>query len=769
MRRRGMKKRLISGLIATTVALNVTWPMAMAATSSGQWNTMSIYINGTPFSNPYEVAQSDGTTITTYIPIFYVNQALSQLGFQMGWNGTHKTWAISTTQTGLNLPAASNGVGNTEVTINGVQIKKFNTIVKTDPASGVATTYVPIYYLTSIFQILGLSAKWDGVTRVWSIVDNGNSGTTTSTTSTTTTSTTTTGGSTTTGTSSSSVVTPTIALQAGNGTTTNIIVTGAQSGANLTLYTSSGSTVVSTLANTSGTATFYNVGTGTFYVTESVNGATSEPSNEVTVSATSTTSMPSLSVGSSNGTWYIAVNNAAANATATLYSTAGSEITSTTTNQYGYATFDNVSSGNYYVVVSANGQNIQSNAVTVNTSSPTSTGSSLTAPVLTVSSANTLTASNVQAYATVTIYTSNGTLYGTLTATSAGIAALNNVAAGSYYAVQSWNGSTSAVSNTVTVGSSNGITTPYLSANGNVLTVSNLEANATVKLYTSSGAIYATLAASSAGEATWSNAANGSYYAVQTWDGITSAASNTVTVGSSSGITTPYLSVSGSVLTVSDLEANSTVTLYTSSGAVYATLAASSSGVATWSNAANGSYYAVQTWDGYTSSASNTVTVGSSGSITTPVLSVTTSNSVNYLTVSNLEANASVTLYNSNGTYYGSLTASSSGTASWNNVATGSYYAVQTWDGYTSSASNTVTVGSSLAQPNVSVSGNTILVTNVEPSAQVTVFTSSGGVYLVTTASTSGTATFTNVAAGYYYVTQNWDGSTSTSSSVYVS
>lgn len=580
-------KRIFTSLFATTITMSMSVPMAFAASStattsatstattgstttvaastttsasSEHWFQMQLQVDGTTINTPYAIAQSDGYNLTTYVPIYYVDRALSKVGYQVKWDGVTKTWSLTTTDTSLDFSGNTVGAGNTEITVNGKIIKKLYSVVNRDPDGGAYTTYVPIYYVTPLFQAVGATAVWNGDTRIWSI--------TTTDTGTSTSSPTSSGGtasassgsgnagsvssqSTSTSSTSPSLPAPSIQLVQ-NGGSDNITVSDAVGGGLLTLYNSTtGNSVISTSADANGQATFYNVGTGTYDVVETANGETSATSNTVTVSSTPTSSTmaPVIYANSSNGIWYIGVNNAVPTSTVTLYSTNGNEITSATANQYGVAIFPNVNTGNYYVVDIANGSSMQSNAVAVNESSSNSSSDAGSAasssavpatPYLTMTQNNgvgVLTVSNVSPSAQVTLYTSDGTVSNTSTVPSSGVVTFYNVTSGTYYVTQTSNGVQSAESNSVTISPAavSSLEQPSLSVsetNGIYsLTASNVEPNATVNLYTSNGNLYSTLGVGSSSSVTFYNVASGQYDAVETLNGQTSAASNDIVVG----------------------------------------------------------------------------------------------------------------------------------------------------------------------------------------------------------------------------------------------
>ncbi len=683
-------KRTLTGFLAASVVIGTAIPTVLATTSMNQWFKMTIQVNGTILSTPFGVAENDGSTTTTYIPMYYVNQALTKVGYQVAWNGITQTWDLTASQKGLGFSSSDVGSGNIGITVNGQLMRKINAIVQRDPEGGVDTTYIPIYYVTPLFQAFGISNVWNGITHQWSITGQSGGSSSSSTNNNLP------------GSGATNINPPSIALNQSNASA-NITVSNASSGAMLILYNTNGSEILSTSATTDGTATFYNVGTGSYYVVENLNGSKSGQSNVVTVTANTSTSTPSIFSGQSNGAWYIGVNNAASGAVLTLYSTNGNKIASINANQSGNATFNNVMGGTYYVVETLNDLGYQSNAISINTT----TGAVLSIPIMSVNSNNgigSITVSNVVANATVFLYTLSGAVYSTATANSSGYATFNNVGSGTYYAVQAWNGTQSAASNDVSVNTTTGgtLSVPSTAVNTNngigSITVSNVVAGATVFLYTSAGAVYSTATAISPGYATFNNVGSGTYYVVQAWNGAQSAASNNVSVNTTTGgtLSVPSTAVNTNngigTITVSNVVAGATVFLYTSTGAVYSTATANSSGYATFNNVGSGTYYVVQAWNGAQSAASNNVIVNTTtnNNLSTPNATINTTNGVETITISNVVAGAVVYLYTSNGAVYSTVIANSSGYATFSGMGSGIYFAVQAWNGVRSTASNDV-------------------------------------------------------------------------------
>lgn len=709
---------------------------------------MNVNVNGQTVSTPYGIAENDGSSTTTYLSLYYIDQALQKLDYTATWDGTNKTWSI-TTNTSPDFSSMTVGTGNTSIEVNGTVVKKVNTIVQPDPQTKSQTTYVPIFYVGEVLQDLGVTETWDGTAHVWSISNEDSSS----------------------GTTTQSVKIPKAQVESSNGSS-NIAVTGTTPNAVLTLYTSAGTRVLSTSADANGDGTFYNVPAGSYYVTASVGNVESAKSNSVKVDASSTVqTTPSIFASESNGVWYIEVNNTAPGATVTLYDIAGKKLGSTTSNSYGHVTVNDVGAGTYYVIATENGQSYQSNAITIDPASSASL-STPTATVVQTSAEVDISVSNAVPNATVTLYTSAGTVQATATSSSSGYATFTNVPAGKYYAVQTWNGETSGNSNTVTVT----VTTPATpsiattSQNGVAsITASNLSPNAVVTLYASTGTVYSTATAGANGTAIFSNVANGTYYVKQTVNGQQSASSNEVTVNTS--LAAPVASaqvLNGSwTITVSSVQANAIVTLYTAAGVVEGTSVANANGSATFSNVSPGAYYAKQTANNTQSAASNQVTIAG---VVSPTVSLVQGNGVGTITVQGLTPNEVVNLYMSSGTLYATNVASTTSLV-FQNVPPGTYYAESVQGSTQSPPSNEVTVSSgpgtsTLLPPTLMVSGSTITAANVPNGMIVTLYRSGGTVYATSSGTASNEVTFSNVPSGSYYAVNSINSSQSGSSNV---
>ncbi|GMA62633.1 hypothetical protein GCM10025859_30730 [Alicyclobacillus fastidiosus] len=97
-----MKKWVFSCLMFVSL-LVCTWSTSYANTLT----QATISYNGVSLSNPYAVVTSDGSDDTTYMPIWYIGQALTDAGVSQSWNGTTHVWTLSTSQKEIFLASQS--------------------------------------------------------------------------------------------------------------------------------------------------------------------------------------------------------------------------------------------------------------------------------------------------------------------------------------------------------------------------------------------------------------------------------------------------------------------------------------------------------------------------------------------------------------------------------------------------------------------------------------------------------------------------------------
>lgn len=153
--RRRLKASLV-GITATGIVMGLTVPAAFAATGV-TWSQKNI-----DFST-YAASGVSGYTAsgTTYMPIWYVMQALKKSGYGVSFNG--RVLNLTPPQgTTPNTAGLTVGSGNFSIEINGQSVKNIDSQVRNDPASGKPTQYIPIYYIQQILSALSFYNAWDG-------------------------------------------------------------------------------------------------------------------------------------------------------------------------------------------------------------------------------------------------------------------------------------------------------------------------------------------------------------------------------------------------------------------------------------------------------------------------------------------------------------------------------------------------------------------------------------------------------------------------------
>ena len=171
-------------LAGMTLVAGLGTAPVMAATQSGYTMVAThIHLNGQTVSNPQHVVAKDpwSGTNTTWVPIYYLQQALKHVGFQTTWNGTDLVFAkypanwkfdVALGNPEANPIVAPAGQMQISLVAGGPPSMNLPKLVAKDPASGVNTTYVPIYYVDSVLtHDFGMGTTWDGVN--WNLTGQG--------------------------------------------------------------------------------------------------------------------------------------------------------------------------------------------------------------------------------------------------------------------------------------------------------------------------------------------------------------------------------------------------------------------------------------------------------------------------------------------------------------------------------------------------------------------------------------------------------------------
>lgn len=153
-------KRIASILAGLSILSAAPTVFAASPTHSQQSaGTKTVSLNGNTLSTPKTVVYHG----TSYMPIWYLIQALNKIGISNKWNGTK--WSLSTPSSmSLQTNHIDPGTGRASIVINNRLVKRVDAITTTDAASGKDTTYMPIWYLMQILTSLDLRAAWNGQT-----------------------------------------------------------------------------------------------------------------------------------------------------------------------------------------------------------------------------------------------------------------------------------------------------------------------------------------------------------------------------------------------------------------------------------------------------------------------------------------------------------------------------------------------------------------------------------------------------------------------------
>lgn len=166
-----MKRAIAIGTIPAVLTGLVQIGIAQAATQPIQDVSLkTISYSGVASATVYGFVASDGGSLTTYMPVWYVSNILKQAGIKSSWNGS--TWSLTVPNTfkiDLSNPArlTTSSYNNTTVQINGTAVQQMHSIVHADPMGSSLTTYVPIWYIEQMLKRLGLKSNWSGTT--WTI------------------------------------------------------------------------------------------------------------------------------------------------------------------------------------------------------------------------------------------------------------------------------------------------------------------------------------------------------------------------------------------------------------------------------------------------------------------------------------------------------------------------------------------------------------------------------------------------------------------------
>lgn len=152
------------GLFGAMVATSVAW--AGTSSSIPEWAPTVIKANGQVVSHVEHIIAVDpfSQEKTSWLPIWYLETALSKLGVQSTWNGrvwtmeTPSSWRADVKNTIGKMPTAS----EMELVIDGKEVEIAPKLVAKEPWGHSETTYAPVYYVMEAVQAAGGEVAWNG-------------------------------------------------------------------------------------------------------------------------------------------------------------------------------------------------------------------------------------------------------------------------------------------------------------------------------------------------------------------------------------------------------------------------------------------------------------------------------------------------------------------------------------------------------------------------------------------------------------------------------
>jgi hypothetical protein len=163
-------KQCATALVALSGALTaMTFAVQAEAASQTTYYNTRIVLNGSVVSQPKHIVAVDpwSNIQTSFVPVWYVNQALARLSIQVTWDGRVLNFVLPQGMSAdLSHPASPVPINarTLGIAINGTIVGYAPRQVARDPAGGQQTTYVPVYYLQQALKRVGITATWDGTT-----------------------------------------------------------------------------------------------------------------------------------------------------------------------------------------------------------------------------------------------------------------------------------------------------------------------------------------------------------------------------------------------------------------------------------------------------------------------------------------------------------------------------------------------------------------------------------------------------------------------------
>lgn len=161
--------RKVLGVAASLLSVSMFAPSVFASTQAPVIKKefrATILVGGKVQSHPIAIWAMDGNTLTTYMPVWYIIQALRTAGYGASWDAAQHTLNLLSTVAWNQNANSRVGTGNARIQVNYALARNVNDMVIKDPAGGANaqdTVYMPIYYIDQVLKDMqGPVTTWNG-------------------------------------------------------------------------------------------------------------------------------------------------------------------------------------------------------------------------------------------------------------------------------------------------------------------------------------------------------------------------------------------------------------------------------------------------------------------------------------------------------------------------------------------------------------------------------------------------------------------------------
>jgi hypothetical protein len=169
-----MKKGLIMTGVTLLLTLSGIGLTSIAGGATYKYIPTTMTINGHQVETPMHIAAVDPMSpthnMTSFVPLWYVQQVLFYGGIWAQWNGHTLSVQTPYPNSSFSAPAAQTLNNNTmDITVNGKVFEYAPMIQYHDAGTSILTTYVPIWYIQQMLKNSGAVTSWNGTDMVTNI------------------------------------------------------------------------------------------------------------------------------------------------------------------------------------------------------------------------------------------------------------------------------------------------------------------------------------------------------------------------------------------------------------------------------------------------------------------------------------------------------------------------------------------------------------------------------------------------------------------------